>query len=164
MNARTTTKTALETVHETVHEFQDNPKKQTLMQFQTSINEHIYYHYYDDEIYEHILEKIQHEFYNQTMCNNHKNCPVCNNPSNNIRYHHKREQKRDYSQIQVTIENLVLEIEVLEIFQRNLCMDLCIQVNTWDQHPETNQNPDLHKIIQTNLEDLKKTLQKLTIK
>ena len=158
----------LETIYETHHQEDDEtqqcPQKQILLQFQTILNEHIYYHYYDEEIYEHFIEKIQHEYLtptNSQTCNHTKTCPVCNHPSNSIRYKYKREPKRDFMQMQITIENTVLEIEVLEITQPNSYIELYIQVNA--SETET-QNENLHKMIQTNLEQLKKELIILTMK
>lgn len=146
---------------------QQHPPKQILLQFQTTLNEHIYYHYYDDEIYEYFLEKIQHEYpisTNYQTCN-HKTCPICNNPSNKIHYKHKKKQAIDYTQMQIMIENMVLEIEVLEIFQPNSHIELYILVNVWETESQNkNKNETLHKIIQTNLEQLKKELIILTMK
>ena len=165
----------LETIYETHNdethndETQQQHPKQILLQFQTTLNEHIYYHYYDDEIYEYFLEKIQHEYpisTNYQTCN-HKTCTICNNPSNKIQYKHKREPKRDFMQMQIMIENMVLEIEVLEIFQPNSHIELYIFVNVWEtefQNKNKNENETLHKIIQTNLEQLKKELIILTMK
>jgi hypothetical protein len=155
-----------ETHNDETHQ-QQHPSKQILLQFQTTLNEHIYYHYYDDEIYEYFLEKIQHEYpisTNYQTCN-HKTCPICNNPSNKIHYKHKKKQAIDYTQMQIIIENIVLEIEVLEIVQQNSCMKLYIHVNIWETETETEtETENLHKIIHTNLEQLKKELIILTMK
>lgn len=165
----------LETIYETHHDDDDDDDetqqqqkhpKQILLQFQTTLNEHIYYHYYDEEIYEHFLEKVQHEYLtpiNSQTCNHTKTCSICNNPSNSTRYKYKREPKRDFMQMQITISNMVLEIEVLEITQPNSCIELYIQVNTSETETQ-NKNETLHKIIQTNLEQLKKELIILTMK
>ena len=166
----------LETIYETHNDETHNdetqqqkqhPPKKILLQFQTILNEHIYYHYYDDEIYEYFLEKIQHEYpisTNYQTCN-HKTCTICNNPSNKIHYKHKKKQAIDYTQMQIMIENMVLEIEVLEIFKPISCIELYIFVNVWETESQNeNENEILHKIIQTNLEQLKKELIILTMK
>ena len=157
-------KTVLETINENDSEMLLLPQKITLLELDLSLSEHIYYHYYDDEIYEYFLEKILHEYYdteitNYQCCNNKKKCSICNN-HNLIRYHHKREQKKDYTQIQITIENICLEINVLEIFKRNLCMDLYIRVYYWKSGMENNDiiSPEQMKNIQHNLDLMKKEL------
>ena len=163
LNHNHLSKTELETIDENkTHE----PNKTQIMELELSLNEHIYYHSYDDEIYEYYLEKIVHEYYDPEIkdyqsCNNKKICPICNNPMNIIRYQHKREQKKDYTQMQLTIENIVLEIQVFEIFKRNLCMDLYIRGCYWiTPNPETHENQDkLIKQIKQTILSMKKEMQ-----